>query len=328
MISPADLVSATPPARCALALALPLDRDTFLADYSAGSDRDYVRSMARGRLAEEAWAADGLSLAELCHELLALASGLGVGTVAAAQLPDIGRLFRDKEVVTIVAHWRGAALVPNDFTGEPTALIETIRSGKDPLCRDLARRLPPARIAVVLALSETRRRAGLAEVLNEAVIRSDQPLPGAVEKIGNVPLVIDELSLRSRQRARLDAAFPTLLRPGNRVELRDGMYGPADIAASVPEGWSGIVDFAICQSAYLAHEVKSGRPERRVITNLHEVVPGVRLRIQKELYRQLARGGNYASELMALFIALTGMRPLSEPTGIWQRLRQGPRMGG
>jgi hypothetical protein len=310
-------------------LALPLDQEAFFTDYNAGPERDYVRSMVRGRLAREVWAEEGLPLAELCHELLALASGLGVRTVASAQLLDIGHLVRERKVITIVAHWRGAAFVGTDFIEEPIALIEAIRSGKDPVCCDLDRRLPSARIDQVFALPEARQCSELAEVLNDVVIRSDRPLPGAVEKQnGNVPIVIDELSLRSRQRARLDAAFPSLLRPGNRVELRDGLYGPAPIAASFPEGWSGIVDFAICQSAYLAHEVKNGRPERRVITNLHEVVPGVRLRIQKELYRRLARRGNYANELTALFVALAGMWPPTEPTGILQRLRQGLRMGG
>jgi hypothetical protein len=323
----ADLDRVTSPECCALALALPLDRDAFIADSDADSKKDYVRSALRGRPAEKVWAEDGLPLAELCRDLLAVAEDLGVTTVAMACQADLRSLFRNREVVTIVAHWRGAALVGADFTQEPKALIEAIRSGEDQLCRDLAGRLPFARTDAALSLPVRRQRAELAELLNETVIRSDRPIPGALESSGNVPVVIDELSLRSRQRARLDAAFPTMLHPGNRLELRDGLHGPSEIAACVPEEWSGTVDFAICQSAYLAHEVKNGRIQRQVITNLHEVVPGVRLRIQKELYRRLARGGNYANELIELFIEISAARPPVEKLGIWHRVRQHLRMG-
>lgn len=317
----ADLASATPPDRCSLALALPLDRDAFLADIEAGPERDFARGMLRGRPAERVWAEDGLPLAELCRELLRLAEDLGVATVESTKLADLSGLFHNREVVTLVAHWRGAALVAADFVEEPRALIAAIRSGRDPLCCDLARRLPSERIDYVLSLPGPRQHSELAELVNETVIRSDRALPGVVESRGNLPVAIDELSLRSRQRARLDGAFPSLLRPGNRLELRDGLRTPGEIAACVPNAWGGYIDFAICQSAHLAHEIKKGRAERHVITNLHEVVPDVRLRIQKELYRRLARGGSYMNELVELFVAVATTRPPVERFRIWRRLR-------
>jgi len=107
------------------------------------------------------------------------------------------------------------------------------------------------------------------------------------------------------------------------------LYPAPEIAACLPEHWNGTIAFAICRSAYLAHQVKAGRAQRRVITNLHEVVPGIRLRIQKELYRRLARsGGNYADELIALHMALAATRPPPAPSGMWRRLQQHLRMGG
>ncbi len=59
MTSLADFVSVTRPASCALALALPLDWDEFVGDGAASPEKDYVRSMLRGRPPEEVWAEDG-----------------------------------------------------------------------------------------------------------------------------------------------------------------------------------------------------------------------------------------------------------------------------
>jgi hypothetical protein len=323
MANSADLVSATPLARCALAIALPLDRQAFLADVTSEPEKDYVRGMLRGRQPEAAWEEDGQPLAELCGELLALSRRLGVKTVCCAGLSDIACLFGDSEVVTIVAHWRGAAFFPGDFIQDPATLIEKIRSGDDALCFDLAQRLQTTDIDVLLALHGNRQRARFAEILNEIAVNSDRPLPNVLNNNAGMPVVLDELSLRSLQRARLDAAFPNFLKPGNRLELRSGMHSPAEIAASMSDAWIGIVDFAICQSAYLAHAVKNNRAHRRIITNQHAVVPGIRLRIQKELYRRLKTGGNYASELMALYVALTELRRPAQAIGIWQRLHRG-----
>jgi hypothetical protein len=312
IISPANLVTA--PAHCALAIALPLDHDAFSADLAAGTSHDFSSSTLRGTRPEVAWAKTGAPLAELCGGLLQLAETLGVKVLREARLGDLAALFRDHSVVTIVAHWRGALLVGADLRDEPSILLERIRAGTDPLCRDLAERLTPALTDPVLARPTLNdRRSAFAQLVNGTVIRSGRPLPGCVAPVPNgVMVAIDDLTLESLHRDRLDRSFPDLLRPGNRVELRDGLHSPASIAATVPSSWNGIVDFVICRSAYLAHTVKDRKPERQIITNVHEVIPGVRLRIQMELYRRLAKAErNYAVELMAIFreLAETDLRP-------------------
>ncbi|MBI3514233.1 MAG: hypothetical protein HY060_09250 [Proteobacteria bacterium] len=325
-MSAADLISPTPPARCALAVAMPLDQRTFLADLDAGVAMDFSRSMLGGREPQQAWQEDGAPLAALCHKLLEAARHYGAAVVPAATLDDLGPLFHRYEVVTIVAHWHGGVLAGGDFKQNPTAWLRRIRAGTDPLCAELARRLEPAQTDDALAARPDQRPGRLAELVNATVIRADRPLPGVYDDTA-LPIVIDDPTLRSRQRARLDAAFPEFLHPGNRLELRDGLHAAAAIAACVPPGWSGIVDLAICQSAFLAQHVKAGRTERRIIDNLREVIPSMRLRILEALYERLAVDGNYGRELVALFkavsdLARTPKKPSRTPYRFWQTLTE------
>jgi hypothetical protein len=119
--------------------------------------------------------------------------------------------------------------------------------------------------------------------------------------------MIDDLTLRSRHRSCLDKAFPDYFRPGNQIELRDGLHSPEALATCIPEGWRGILDLAICNSSYAAHIIKSGLSTRRIVTNNNKVVPGIRLRIQKHLYGSLVAGDrNYATELIGLYRELRG----------------------
>jgi hypothetical protein len=231
---------------------------------------------------------------------------LGVLVCAQSSLVGLSEAFRHRCVVTIVAHWRAALLVASDFVGEPAALFDAIRAGNSEVHRDLAARLDPARVRDVLASANPRMRAGnAAELLNVAVITSDHPLPGCHPGGGEI---VYRPLLEMRHRDVLDAAFPDLLRPGNRVELRNGLHSPHAVAACIPEGWSGIVDLALCHSAVVAKAIKDGRPERRVAYSQNEVVPTIRLRIVRDLYRRLAQGErNYGQELFDIFKSLSAL---------------------
>jgi hypothetical protein len=312
MNSPANLEDPTPPGHCALAIGLPLEEADFLNDLREGDRKHFAHTMLKGRPPSAAWVWDGQPLADVCNTLLRTAEDLGVHTAPRAGMPELAELFECRQVVTIVAHWRGAQLTAGDFRCDPAVWLQLVRSGSGALCRDLAERLPDASTAPALSAAAARARQRLADLVNEAVIRSSRPLPGVLDQDRSFPIAIDDLSLRSLQRDRLDQEFSEILSPGNLLELADGLHPPGKIATLVPSGWSGIIDFAICNSAYLAHVVKAGRTEVRVIANLRAVLPGIRLRIQNELLRRLARSGNYATELSSLFLALR-QSPIPQP---------------
>jgi hypothetical protein len=308
-MSAADLDAATPPSTCALVLSLPLTRADFDADLLMGEAMDYSRhNILVGRSPEQAWNQDGAQIATVARELATVASELGVLVCCAPTLSCISALFRVCSVVTVVAHWRGASLRGSDFRREPKLMLEDIGCGRDELRCALAQRLDRADIERVLGAASFARRAALmAELLNKSVIDSDVPLPGCAAPNGEL---VYRPWLRFRHRQLIDAVFSDLLSPGNQIELRDGLYAPCEIAEAIPENWSGIVDLALCQSAAAAKVIKDGRTDRRVAFNNNEVVPGVRLRILRDLYQRLDRhGGNYAIELAAIF---RNLRDLAE----------------
>jgi hypothetical protein len=297
----ADGLTPTPPALCALAVAVPLTREAFEADLEAGAAMDFSsKELLRGKPREDAWQENGLPLATLCYEVCADAGALGVTVVERATLETVAQLFVRHEVVTILGHWRGPELLGADFRVDSRIFVDHIRRARDPLGWAIADRLQKEAVEQALAHPDRAARdAAFAELVETRVIGGDEPLTSAVPS-GSV--LIDRPSLRARHRALLDAAYPDMLKPGNRVELRDGLHSPEALAACLPLGWTGVVDLALCQSAYVAHIVKGGQTHVRVVYNQNEVILSVRLRLLRALYRILAQSGcNYAAGLMELF---------------------------
>jgi hypothetical protein len=297
----ADFVTATSPAHCALAVAVPLTREAFMADLDAGATMDFSRKeLLRGKPPDAAWQENGLVLATLCRDVCMEAADLGVTVVEAATLDKLPVLFEEHGVVTIVGHWRGPELLGADFKVDSRVFIDRIYGSSDPLGRAIADRLGGAELEQVLKYPEREARAAaVAELVDTRVIAGYEPLPGVLP-LGSV--LIDRPSLQARHRATLDTAYPDMLNPGNRVELRDGLHSAAAFAACVPPDWAGIVDLALCQSAYVAHIVKSGRTDVRVVLNKNEVILSVRLRILRALYRMLWENHcNYGAGLIELF---------------------------
>ncbi|MEO0852668.1 MAG: hypothetical protein AAFY15_04095, partial [Cyanobacteria bacterium J06648_11] len=98
---------------------------------------------------------------------------------------------------------------------------------------------------------------------------------------------------RSCARAHIDELLGEgRLIPGARLELADGLWKPAQVAACFPPGWSGVCDFVACTSEYLTDEVKSRRSTavfradsrcllpRLVLSALSEAIP----RLRRELH--------------------------------------------
>jgi len=296
----ADFVTPTSPVRCALALAVPLTKEAFQADLDAGDAMDFSRKeLLRGKPPADAWQENGLALATLCREVCTEATALGVAVVENATLDKLPSLFSGHDVVTIIGHWRGPELLGADFRVDPRTFVDRIYRSGDSLGQAVADRLRGAAREALERPERGARAAALAELMDTLIIAGDEPLPGALPP-GSV--LIDRPSLQARHRAMLDAAYPDMLKPGNRVELRDGLHSATALAACLPRDWAGIADLALCQSAYVAHVVKGGRTHVRVVLNKNEVILSVRLRILRALYKMLAENYcNYGAGLIELF---------------------------
>jgi hypothetical protein len=316
-LSPADLVTPTKPWSCALILGLPLSSDDFEADLKLNTARDYSRNhLQLGRNASEAWEEDGEPIAAAANELADFANSLGVHVYRAGSLESVSSAFAAHTVVTLVAHWRASELRRSDFLTEPEQLIKRILSGTDQFSLRVADRLDRRELEAALSGSNFADRAGaIAELLNEVVINSDDPLSGV--STGSEVIYRPWLQLQHRQ--MLDEAFPDLLRPGNLIELRDGLHSATTICDRIPSRWSGIVDLAMCSSTLAAKIIKNAYPDRRVISSKNQVVPQIRLRVLRELYRRIAINNvNYATELTLI---VRNMRDLSG--SIRQAIREG-----
>jgi hypothetical protein len=297
------------PSECGLAMALPLNYDAFCKDLSSGYSMDYAYGMTADRDADDAWKKIGAPVANLCSELANDADRLGVRVCPAATLPELGSLFSERSIVTIVAHWKGPRFSTRDLLVDPKLFIDRIRDSCDELSIEIAAHLPPNN-NICEGISLEGRQSSLADMLNRALIESPTFLSHRfLEKRSSIT-AIDDLELMSERRRQLDHGYPEIFRPGNRLEMRDGLHAVESIMNVIPSDWKGTIDLALCHSAYAAHLVKDARPERNIIMSSRAVIPEIRLRVQKQLYICLSqKRGSYATLLTALLRFLKEQLP-------------------
>lgn len=316
--SPADLRTPTPPGGCALAIALPLTAQAFAADLEAGPAMDYSRGLLGVLTPEATWRDTGAPLAELVLATAAEAAAAGITVVREAGLAELGHLFAAFPVVIVVAHWRGHRLVAGDLRLPAAAIARRIMAGGDEAARGLGQHLDGDTLAEIAEGRAARPEVRLAALLDGLVAG---PSPAATT---GEPAA-DAFWRAACRRTALDGWWPEAFRPGNRLELRDGLQSAEAVAAAVPEGWTGIADFAVCHSMLLAETVKAGRPERRVMMRERRLDPRFYLQLLRRAVAEIARGDrNYAAVLLALYRELaargTGTTP---PAGLWRRLAAG-----
>jgi 2-keto-3-deoxy-6-phosphogluconate aldolase len=127
----------TKPHQCALALAIPLNRDDFLMSLDLSTDKDFVKSLARRNSALTEDALWEIVYADTVKTVISVAqavSAKGVTVITNATLSDVRELFQKFRVVTLVAHWRAAKFYPADFLN-PNQLIQALAQPSTPLIK-------------------------------------------------------------------------------------------------------------------------------------------------------------------------------------------------
>jgi hypothetical protein len=96
----------------------------------------------------------------------------------------------------------------------------------------------------------------LAAILREALDADiDEPrLDDAVDEVAEHPV-----TRSARRRDALDALFQGLLRPGNRLELYDGLHSKEAVEAAIAPTFEGVIDLTTCTSTVLADHVSAKR---------------------------------------------------------------------
>lgn len=257
--------------RCALAVAMPFAADAVEADLKQPTLHDYARfcqGLLEGMTSKLIWATHFQPVAHALDTVTPRLKDLGVEIVREATLADVGGLLRRFPVVTILGHWKGHLILPADIR-DVRRFARRILDDDSRVCallRTLIDVPELEELADAPALPELEHRRRLADLLNEA-IKAGIPL----FQINTAGLALTELEFLEHNRQQLDVWFEGLLHPGNRLELRDGLFEPSRLAALIPPDYTGTIHVALCASALLQRSISGTR--WRVLANEEIIAP-------------------------------------------------------
>ena len=303
-----DLFSRTNcPHECALLVAPPLDFESFEKDVEMAGPSipakqargDYAFQMVRALPEPDvmtAWLKDGKFVASLCRELISDAESVGVKVYKEATRQQLIEATNDGvSVVVLVAHWRGSRVGATDLRMEAVSdVLAKLQTSCDTFERNLFNQLDP-----IMSASETAPKASVIADEISAVICEQAGYPTSRPDDGfmNAP---DRAGAIGAVRDRVDE----FLVPGNCLEFRDSYHKASAVAGMFAEDWAGVVDLAVCHSMYLAEAIKSGRDDRRILTNELDKQPERCLPELRETFLRLSSGGqNYIKLRMKVFAA-------------------------
>src|SRR5258705_8785984 len=107
------------PNDCLLAITLPLTKEEFLADLTLGAAKDYARfysSLHWDRPDQDTlWSRYRDNFCNLVESVALEVERLGVKVVRKVKLADLSPLLSEREVITLLSHWRGANIETEDF---------------------------------------------------------------------------------------------------------------------------------------------------------------------------------------------------------------------
>lgn len=252
------------------------------------------------------------------RQLAADAQALGVPVRPEATLADLAEASAVSEVVIVFAHWK--AETPTD--------ADLLRDDA-PACRlaaELSQRLvaEPGLQTLAAQLARATTRAHLVALLEHHVQAGPADAPcGAFEERAH------PATRAAQRRSRLDALLHPLLRPGNRLELADGLHSAAAVEAALAEPFDGVLDLTCCQGRTLADHVDRQRlGECRVVQFEQDLVPDIAaLALLRTLQRCLGPAEPYLAardaalrETHATLLQAAVHQP-DAPSSWWQRVR-------
>lgn len=282
------------PTDCILAIALPLTRNDFFADLQSETRKDYARfyrSQMWGRFSnEDLWNKYEANFVTLVEGVAIEVERLGVKVVRNLKLGDIPYLFSDRDVISLLSHWRGAYIEPEDFI-DFYAFVEKLRTSSN---EDIAliRQALPSEVVVRLRqfdVSDTDKSSfekDLIDALNSVLENENL---GRNRGFENSPT---EQPLRIEQRVYLnrivlEGAFEGELIKGNRMEFFDGLQSVNAIRDQIPNKFEGLLDLIVCNSVLPAEAIKSLKRNFLIIANQFPAKPSFRLLLYKAIIRTL-----------------------------------------
>jgi hypothetical protein len=274
------------PSDCALAIAIPLSREQFLADLARPEEKDFVHHFRReaGLLkadAEFCWEAYQDAEAILAEAVCGETERHGVTVCHAARLADLTALLQRFPVVTLLTHWRFVPVNPNDVT-DAGRLLESLRSPRTDVEQAIrctfelldADLLRPEVTAKIRPETLAQRAADVVSAVVNEVERFY--LDGAASRDLSLEQMPD--GLRDRlTRWEFEQAFPDCIAPAPMIEFAEGLRTLPQLIEAVPRDFRGVLDLTVCNSVIAANSIRHVRPDCLVAANRKPAVLRVRL---------------------------------------------------
>jgi len=255
-------LEANHPSNCALALAIPLTRERFLASLAQPEGKDFVFHFIRGRGLQRAdpefcWqvyeAEEAAFVSAVCDEV----AHCGVNVANDVDLNQLTALLAQYSVVTLVAHFRFVEFSIEDID-KPFAILAALRDPVSELLQEIRKRaieLDPDLLANAdyrVASLRIRLCDVFRIIANEAErIYWDKNVQKSSEQE-------DHISLRLT-RLEFERAFPEAIKPARVIEFSDGLHTIPELVQSIPVEFSGLLDLTVCNSVITAAAIRSER---------------------------------------------------------------------
>ncbi|KVU09055.1 hypothetical protein WL13_00510 [Burkholderia ubonensis] len=260
--------------RVALLIALPIGRDDFmrriprsdwLSKYAFDGEAAEIATML-----DDVWTCEHEPMvAEPLRELVRYARGRGVQVIERATLDHVRWASDACCLIIVLAHWKAHELPDQDILArtDESILLERARRSESDVARFVRERLEEVQ-AVPNKLSwkgvkSLFRKKEYSEpkyrVLREALDLKECCTVNAQDQ---AVLRISENTRKALRRATLDEIFKGLIRPGNRIELYDGLHSREAFEAAICSTFDGLFDLTTCTSTLLADYISGARARK------------------------------------------------------------------
>lgn len=247
------------PGDCALALAIPLTRERFLAALAQPEERDFVFHFLKGRSLQrtepefcwQVYEAEEVAFVSAVCEQVAQCGVTVFHDVDLAQLTAILGRF---SVVTLVAHSRFVEFVVEDIE-KPFAILGSLRTPVSELHQEIRERVIKLDPDLLAGADDSvdGLRTRLCDVFRTIANEAERSYWDKEAQTN----WDEESHFRARlTRSEFERAFPDAIRPARVIEFSDGLHTTPEFVQSIPIDFSGLLDLTVCNSVITAAAIR------------------------------------------------------------------------
>jgi hypothetical protein len=267
----------TNPRECALAIAIPLSREEFLADLAQPEEKDFVHHFRKGCGIERAapefcWHAYEANEALFVKAVCAEVTRFGVTVAYDVELADFADLLRRFPVVSLVAHSRFIPIQPTDIL-DAFKIIKTLQAPENDVhvaMRQCLLQHDPQLFdnSISTNMEPVDMQTRVAHVLGTVVAEAEKLYTDNKSYLefdvegGSVEMISNRLT-----RLEFEHALPDCLVPARVIEFRDSIHTVSELIASIPPAFTGLLDLTVCNSVIPAAFIRSKRKDCIVAAN-------------------------------------------------------------